>query len=260
VKKKSQSKNSGDRSLKSSLQDWLKAAGALVGVASAASFVVTVVYDWGFFGALGLKLSMVPTNLSDHLRSALNWMPAAIFAMGMGVLLALIWRRLVRGKSKEEVIAESKFPMIIVGVAGVGGPLVYLAFGDRFLGLLLFGAISLWLLIAFWLVPKPPLDKLNLLSVIVTLFILVPFVIWAFITGRLDGLALRNVPESTHVLIVGETKPIPVTVVRTIDKGLLVLMKGGTELRFLPWAQVVRVVDKTKPPFDGLAAKLFHGR
>jgi hypothetical protein len=238
-----------------SLPGWLTAIGALVGVASAASFIVTVVYDWGFFSALGLKLSMVPTSLSDHLRGALNWMPATILAMGLGMLSGVILRGLVHGKSKAKVIAQSKFPMILSVVAGVGGLLVYLAFGDRFLWSLLVAAPLLWLPFVDWIIPKRPLDKRNLLGVIVSVGILPIFVIMAFITGRYDGLVLRKVQERTQVMLVGQSAPVPVTVVRTVEKGLLVLMKGGSEVRFFPWAQVVRVVDKTKPPFEGLAAK-----
>ena len=264
------SENSGDRSLKNSLQGWLTAAGSLIGVASAASFVLTAVYDWGFFSALGLKLSEVPTTLSDHLRGALNWMPAVLSGLGLAVLISAIWSRLGLGKSMGEVIAKSKFPkrarfvyelpLILLGVACVGGLLLYFALGDRFLELLLYSAPLLWALLAVWLLPKRPLDKLNLLGVIVAVLILPSFVILAFIWGRSDSLTLRKAPESTQVQLLGQAAPVSATVVRTIDKGLLVLMKGGTEVRFFPWTQIVRVVAETKPPFEGFAPKCFHGR
>jgi len=264
MKKKSMSENSGDRSLKSSLQDWLKAAGAVVGIASAASFALTAVYDWGFFGALGLKLSVVPTTLSDHLRGALNWMPATLVSMISAVVVYLIQLRLDRGQSEEQVIAKSRTPRLarfgyksywlIAVMLVVAGPLYYLKYGDSFYWMFGGTAFVIWLLFASWLIAQLPLAKLNRIAKI-TILMLPAILILIYFKGRGDSLALRYASESTKVQLAGQTAPVPVTVIRTIDKGLLVFMKGGTEVHFIPWAQVAGFVNEMKPTFEGLAAK-----
>lgn len=46
---------------------------ALTAVFASWSLVVSVVYDWGFFSALGISFAHAPTTLSDHLSSWLVW-------------------------------------------------------------------------------------------------------------------------------------------------------------------------------------------
>lgn len=71
-----------------------------------------MIYDWGYLTALGLSFSSLPTSLSDHLRSALNWLPGAIAYMALGVIFELVTRRIEGGKSDRELIASSKHPKI----------------------------------------------------------------------------------------------------------------------------------------------------
>lgn len=50
--------------------------GKYLGVVSAVLLTLSVLYDYFYLKALGLSFSDVPTTITDHLRSAIIWMPA----------------------------------------------------------------------------------------------------------------------------------------------------------------------------------------
>ena len=45
------------------------------GVIGSLSVIVSFVYDWGFFAALGISFADAPTTISDHIRSWLVRLP-----------------------------------------------------------------------------------------------------------------------------------------------------------------------------------------
>ncbi|WP_396432955.1 hypothetical protein [Limnohabitans sp.] len=55
-------------------------------IASAALLVMSVVHDYFYLQALGLEFSELPTTISDHLRSAIVWLPGLGIAMAVGFL------------------------------------------------------------------------------------------------------------------------------------------------------------------------------
>lgn len=64
----------------------LERAGKQLSALSALLLTLSVVYDHFYLQALGLSFAVVPTTLSDHLRSAIIWLPYFSVALILGVL------------------------------------------------------------------------------------------------------------------------------------------------------------------------------
>jgi hypothetical protein len=66
------------------LTDKLDILVKFAGLCGSVSVLVSIIYDWGFYHALGLSFTEVPTTLADHARSSLEWLPlisSVIFAV-----------------------------------------------------------------------------------------------------------------------------------------------------------------------------------
>lgn len=85
-----------------------------VGVVSAAvtgaSLIASAFYDWGFFFAIGSSFAEVPTTISDHLRSWLDWLPAAAI-----VIFILLFKLVVESRDSKRSITEEKLSALISG-------------------------------------------------------------------------------------------------------------------------------------------------
>jgi len=75
--------------------------------------LLSITYDYGFFLNLELKFSEMPTTLSDHLRSSLDWTPTAIIGLFILYGIEMFIRRMEQGQSENELIQTSKYPKFI---------------------------------------------------------------------------------------------------------------------------------------------------
>lgn len=65
----------------------LRAISAIAQAGTALTFVFAVVYDWAFFGALGLSVRELPFSLSDVVVGALHWIPQTAATLVLSMLL-----------------------------------------------------------------------------------------------------------------------------------------------------------------------------
>jgi hypothetical protein len=239
----------------------LSAIAGIVGVCSAVSLLLSVIYDWGFFRALDLELRTLPTGLSDHVRAAINWVPATAVSAILAVVTFLLPQRLDRGKSEEVVVKHSRAPRvdrfaydswkIMFWVSMLGGPLSYLLFGARYLWLLAVGAMCIWLVFSYWLIKEPPLSRFEFLPLFMGIVLIPAVALLIYFFGSLEGHRAQALPCAHSILIVGHPMPVPVTVLRSIDKGVLVLTPDKKEVQFLPWASVTSIKMHIEPEFHG---------
>ncbi|WP_162600930.1 hypothetical protein [Paraburkholderia sp. C35] len=82
---------------KSSLLDLL---GKLAALASSGIVIASLSYDWGFFHAINLSFSDLPTSVTDHIRSALDWAPQLTGAAAVYLVLDLLTRRIEGGRTE----------------------------------------------------------------------------------------------------------------------------------------------------------------
>lgn len=97
-------------SLSTPVSQFLELLGRVLPFLSALTLGLSIFYDYSYLSALGLSFGEVQTNLADHLRSALVWVPS----IGVGVALFALGElstRVVEGfRSEAEIISASKNP------------------------------------------------------------------------------------------------------------------------------------------------------
>ena|SRR2546425_537169 len=84
--------------------------GKLLGLVSAALLALSVAYDYFFLLALGLSFNSVPTTISDHVRSAIVWVPKVVLFGFAYAIYELLMRRVEGGRTEEELIRTSPTP------------------------------------------------------------------------------------------------------------------------------------------------------
>ena len=142
--------------------------GVLLAASGSASVVISFVYDWGFFFALGITFSEAPTAISDHLRGWLIWLP--IFVAPALIILAheLLASRIERGLTEEQIIESSPNPertrrrrdrpwKFIDGMAVVL-LLLWLVFGELFADARFFAFPVVWIVFFRWGFRNPRLN------------------------------------------------------------------------------------------------------
>lgn len=93
-----------------SFESAIERTGKILGILSAVTLSLSVFYDFSFLSALGLDFIEVQTTLSDHLRSAVVWIPPVLVAIAFVMLVELVTRRIEGFKSEEEIVSASKNP------------------------------------------------------------------------------------------------------------------------------------------------------
>jgi hypothetical protein len=159
--------------------------GKFFGVAGSALLLLSVFYDFSFLASLGLSFAEIPTTISDHVRSAIVWVPPV---GGMALVLymyEMFMRRVEGGRTKEELIASFPRPRFMRAfrasadaLVPIGGALAFLAwlvFGTSYGGLYL-GFIMLWGFLSLSIVQHPKMGK-GFSQSTARLFIMVPIVI-----------------------------------------------------------------------------------
>jgi hypothetical protein len=86
--------------------------GTLIGVISGALLILSVFYDFNFLLALGLTFADVPTTISDHVRSAIVWIPEVGVITLAFYMLDMFIRRVEGGRTEAEIIASSPTPKV----------------------------------------------------------------------------------------------------------------------------------------------------
>ncbi|MEM1111508.1 MAG: hypothetical protein AAGI11_06340 [Pseudomonadota bacterium] len=83
---------------------------AYISLSTAALLILSVTYDLGFYGYFELSFRQLPTTVSDHMRSALLWLPGIVILGFILATLEMITRAIEGGRSEEEIIDQSKNP------------------------------------------------------------------------------------------------------------------------------------------------------
>lgn len=245
----------------------------IVGLAASLSLPASILFDWGFFGALGMSARQVPSSLVDHAKSAVFWFPIVLL---LGISMTISQMLLVRftsqmgpsvgaveNRNRDISVLWRKFrqrhrrlfvTMTAVGIAFIT---VYLMAGDVVFVFLLCGISSLWGGFAMWSVAHP--GGLRQLSEgLVTAILFGPpaaLMLWGF--GHMAGMGAHFAPLSTRITVTG-APPQNVAVIRYLDKGLLARTKGGSA-EFFQWSALANVDTPSNfDENDGLLCSRLH--
>lgn len=130
----------------------LEAAGNIIALAATACFLLSVLYDWGFFYALHISFGQAPTTITDHVRSAIVWLPETFVVIVLFVTVspwpAFQLCRRVQVPTEENSVEPGARPLssmiTICAVAAIVLLCVWVLFGDNWLGGFAAPLIAFW--------------------------------------------------------------------------------------------------------------------
>lgn len=212
-------------------------------------FVVSVLYDWGFLFASGLRFDVIPTSISDHVRTALVWLPFLLFAIFCYYAIEFQFQRIEKGFTHEEIVNMSKnpkkmkwfreTPYKILLWAGPLGILTFLAIGDTAAAWLPFCTGMLWILFATWCYSSP-LIQLRRSRITHILFVTLPAAGLVAVSFGYYSF-LRNAYYEPRQIIVYLEKnhEIKAKLLRTFESGTLI-MTSTNKIQFIPASIITR--------------------
>lgn len=247
----------------SPLIHWLDMTAKFAGISVSLSFLCSVVYDYGYFKALGLTFSDVPSSISDHLRSTLLWFPIMLFGVGGATIFELITRRIERGMTEEEIIQSSSDPektrkfreSPTKFMPYVGGLIIisYFLWGDFIIGGIPFALTILWFYIGMWLNNHPIILQRRSFHLKMAIIFIPALLIYLGSWGYAEGkqLLLKN-QFQTIKLKHDAHGQISAVIVRFYDKGVLFKNAKNDEITYIKWDDISKI-DKN------IGDKTFYG-
>lgn len=240
-----------------------------VAVLIPAGFIVSAVYDWGFFYALDLNFNEIPTTITDHFRTGILWFPPLIALIVFYYAIEFQFQRVEMGLTEEEIIASSKNPEKLRRFRGLPyklfawiaplGVLNYFLIGDIVAGSLpLFLTIS-WVTFADWCY-SARLIQLRRNKNIQTAFTLIPVVAFlAFFSGYNNSItASQHKPKEFSIVLTSKGENVEGKILRSFEKGIL-LLSSVNKISFVPWPQI-RSLEFKNPykPYEGMLCSFFN--
>jgi hypothetical protein len=241
----------------------------LAGIFVIFGFMVSLIYDWGFFHSLGVGYRDIPSSIADHFRTGLIWAPP-LFGL---FIFYLAWefqiQRIEKGLTEEEIVNSSKDPdktrrfrerpykfLIWVCVLAV---LNYILVGDVASSIPTVAFAILWLVFADWCYATP-LIQLRRNEWVQFLFKYLPTAaILAYAAGYSAGTdAVFWHKSSITINAVGNETKINGTYLRGFESGLLYLSKDDKPT-FIRWDSISSYTFETQyKPYKGLLCSWFN--
>lgn len=263
---------------KAIFQFLLEIAPKVIAIVTGVSFALSIIYDFGFFGALDLSFSDLPSTFSDHIRGVLDWLPTGILCAFATLILDRVSAsqeskherdtRTLKILPVREVILSPQdisagvMPrlrqigikiflwMIILGI-----PISY-ALSSSFSSYATSAPIvwGAFYFLFIWNKEREETSLGRLLGGVMLLLPMLAIVIWDVGRGEAINLSLKPAIESA--VFENSTREEHITVLRYFDKG--VLLKGSDDaISFLPWAGIRRIDTRvTYAPHRGLVCIL----
>lgn len=219
--------------------------GQLITPFAALSFLLSVDYDWGYLGALGLSFADVPTTISDHVRSALVWAPWVLTSFGAGVFWGVVnpVRALERKKARFPFIARHGTKLLIAGCVALIASKFLL--GKLFPNQLI---VLFPILIFFWIDRCLDARAPNSLAIETRVILTAgpALLLLVYFLGESQALELvHQEPEVRLTTSPPGLLPERVSVLKYLDRGVLVSSGDGRAL-FLGWDQIETVSQPIK--------------
>ena len=240
----------------------------LLGIAASVSLAVSLTFDWGFYAALNLSFLEVPTVISDHVRSALIWLPKIVTAFAGIFVFEMLTKRIEQGMTEDEIIQSSSNPdrtkqlrngpLKLIALISILTVIAYLLMGDIFLGTLPFGLIVIWFMFSMWAQSHPRIIERRPYLLKLAAHFLPPIAIWSFFSGYTDAVRIfQSTPPNFQVILISNATPEHVTLLRQLDKGLLV-KEANNIVTFRPWSEIRKIETSGKYiPSKGILCSRF---
>ena len=87
---------------------------------TAAVLAISITYDSAYLWALGLSLADIPSSISEHIRSALLWLPIILFlVMGLFIIFAITEKSDKMAKTEAKSTNFDKYQILLLIIAGL---------------------------------------------------------------------------------------------------------------------------------------------
>jgi len=253
------------------LPTWIDSLGKAVGVIAAASLASSIVYDWGFYYALDLSFSELPTSLADHIRSSLVWAPVVAFTAFLVTIYELLTSRIKDGMTLKEIIESSPDPeralkrrlrlLKFMTIMAVVILFSYILFGERFSIGLPLALILVWVSFCSWANRHPRILERRPPALFFMMYWIPPFIIWMAFAGYSDARRQIKEEQPRHIVCLkGAPQAVLRTnVVRSLERGVLVKTPGEKNTMFLAWPSIQTIQAKyEREPFRGILCHWFN--
>ena len=235
----------------------------------AIGFTLSVIYDWGFFYALGIDFNFVPTTTRDHLRTCLLWLPYIFLIAIFYYALEFQFQRVERGLTEDELAESSsnpektkklrKRPWKVIKWLGPLALINYILFGDIYSSSLPFALAMVWLIFAEWCY-SAPLIQMRRSWLAQLAFTLLPIMfIFSFFSGYHKAVS-NSLGNENHIKLIVKNKNSDINgnLLRNFERGVLLINKEN-KILFLPWKDI-NIIKKTKKynPFQGALSNWFQ--
>ncbi len=230
----------------------------LIGVTTGISFIISIVYDIGYYTTLSYPVSEFPTTFSDHIKSFIYWTPLAFGAAIAYYIKAFIdvsaqnrapeneLHNTFPNQRRTLLILKSTFFILLT--ASFLFIFLYLIYGEAFRGTLplcLFIIITAFL---FYLLYRIDHTGLILKSSIKFYFLTLALPVIVFIFSHAKNVAyndLRNTSQLTSITLNNGTK-FEAKILRSLDKGFLVHIPKQNEIVFV----MISSIDSLRKKID----------
>ena len=240
---------------------WLEGTARLTSLGVATLLVFSVVYDASFLAALGLRFSEVPTSISDHIRSAIVWVPQFGLGIFAGIAYNLMLKRIEGGKSEDELVDSSPTPRFtrwfrwsadaMIPVTGIFIGLSSYVLQGQYFGLSIVVAVT-WGLLALSIVRHKRMGQ-GFTRTTGFLFIMVPLLL-AFVAGtgfsQGEGLLREKKAQWEITIADGDSRTqLRLTGLRRFE-GVVVAVGEDMRVHLLPADRVVHALELDAPKYD----------
>jgi hypothetical protein len=222
---------------------------SLIGVVSGLSLFLSILFDMGYFETLGLRFVDIPSTISDHVRSALLWVPQATTSALTYVMVVLFQEHFGGLLAKEGVSLSKKQASLLSRI----GDLVYrtmiaaafvVVIANYFTGgvFVKYEPFASTITIAYLVFTGAKhLSSRSSLSpakiVLLCLFPIITFFVYNY--GRTKAIEDRLTPRIATITLDGQ-REIQLNVYRYLDRGVLGVEREG-KLVFYRWEEVKKL-------------------
>lgn len=238
-----------------------KLAGTLVAFAggiAGVGFVVSALYDLGYYTELGYPLSELPTTFSDHVRSCIDWFPLILMVLSGYLVTSLFKMKIQKGKTDEEIIDASPNPLkslktrdnIFKFFFYVQCVLLILAviYGARFKGIVPIASATVWIGFAAWCLNNPRIFARHGTGFMVLLALAPALAFFLYFMARNIAYADLRKDSNLTTITMNSGKEFKTNVLRSLENGLLVHDSEANTVMFITHsaiASIQRPVDLT---------------
>ena len=224
---------------------------SLISLLGVVILCASVIHDYWFFRILGTSFSEMPTTLSDHFRSSLNWISVVIIIVFLfsTVEVFIIWvENIISEKISQPTSSRLKrmiwymsiiYLFVFVLIAAI--PLIKLSFNlDISIGEWTFYVFAFWILFFRYIFEYEKIKQLISNESRVAILVILSVVIFSGYLGASNAQEITKGGGTQYVFDLGETKIVG-TLARSFEKNYLIWDKDEKRIKLVNVNEVIQL-------------------